>query len=170
MIAVGIVGVAVFMSGPVYYGTLDGSHEEMQGQEQPHPPLGGEDHVKRDVGRGEEVAGDGALGHFLHSRPGGDIFIEAGLGLHVVVHQGGIVIFGMPDHLERIAEIKGRMRVLFGIAVGVVHAVHDGIRAGVQVGRTLGKPGKNPEELFPERGHSEHLMSAVTVVEERLGK
>ena len=60
------------------------------------------------------------------------------------------------------------MGVLFGIAIGVVHPVKNGIGPGVQKGRPLRDEGKGVKEFLPELIHLKHLMRGVAVQEESL--
>ena len=61
-----------------------------------------------------------------------------------------------------------RMRIFFGIAVGVVHPVEDGVGAGVEKRGTLGNKGKSVEKSLPEFVHLEHLVGRIAMQEECL--
>ena len=52
----------------------------------------------------------------------------------------------------------GRMGIVLRIAVRVVHPVQYGVGSWTEVRRPLRHPGKDVEDLFPERTHIEHLM------------
>jgi hypothetical protein len=60
------------------------------------------------------------------------------------------------------------VRVFFGIAVFVVHAMHHRIGTGHQIGRTLGKPGKQVKHPFPLFAGGIHLMAGKTMQKERV--
>ena len=60
------------------------------------------------------------------------------------------------------------MRILFGIAIGVVHAMQDGVSAGIEKGGALCYKGKCVEKSFPEFIHLKHLMGRIAVQEECL--
>lgn len=62
------------------------------------------------------------------------------------------------------------MRVLFGIAVSMVHPVHDAVRPGVQKRGSLKEPGTEIKEFLPERVRVEHFMRCVPVKEKGLKK
>jgi len=55
------------------------------------------------------------------------------------------------------------MRVLFRIAVGMVHTVHNSVRTGIQKGGSLEKPCTEVKEFLPEGVGIEHLMGGVSV-------
>lgn len=57
--------------------------------------------------------------------------------------------------------MMGTVRILWGITVGVVHAVKNGIRPWRKVGAALARPCENVKKLFPEFTHNEHLMRRI---------
>jgi hypothetical protein len=69
-----------------------------------------------------------------------------------------------PDVLEEMR----RMRIFFGIAVGVVHPVEDSVGAGIEKRGTLGHKGERVEEPLPEFIHLEHLVRSIAVQEKCL--
>jgi hypothetical protein len=76
----------------------------------------------------------------------------------------------MPHHAEHFLKKMRRVRILFGIAVCVMHAVKDGISAGIEIRGTLHEPCENVKELLPALVHSEHFMCCVTMQEKCLPK
>lgn len=62
------------------------------------------------------------------------------------------------------------MWVFFRIAVGVVHAVHDRIGAGIEKGGTLADESEEIKEFFPEWGHPEHFVGCIAVQEKGLAE
>lgn len=62
------------------------------------------------------------------------------------------------------------MRVLFGIAVSMVHTVHNSISARVQERRALGNERKQIEKTLPEFIHGKHLMGCITMMKKSLAK
>ena len=62
------------------------------------------------------------------------------------------------------------VRIVFRIAVRVVHPVQNGISTGTQIRGTLGNPGQAKEKLFPKWIHREHLVRGVPMQEEGLAK
>ena len=61
-----------------------------------------------------------------------------------------------------------RMRILFRIAIRVMHPVQDGVGAGVEKRGALRDKGKRVEKPFPEFIHFKHLMGRIAVQEECL--
>ena len=64
----------------------------------------------------------------------------------------------------------GGVGVFFRIAVGMMHAMEDGVGPGIEEGAALGDEGEGVEEFLPERMHFEHLMWRIPVKEEGLWK
>ena len=62
------------------------------------------------------------------------------------------------------------VRVLRGVAIGVVHPVEDGVSPRRKVGAPLANPGEDVEKPFPEPTHFEHLVGCVAVQKEALAK
>lgn len=62
------------------------------------------------------------------------------------------------------------MRILFRVAIRMVHSMQNGISPGIQKGRSLGKERKTVKEFFPELIHLEHLMRTISMEEESLRK
>lgn len=60
------------------------------------------------------------------------------------------------------------MRVFFGIAVGVMHTVHNGIRSWIEKRGTLSNKREQVKETIPESVHGEHLMGCITMQEKCL--
>ena len=60
------------------------------------------------------------------------------------------------------------MRVLFGIAVGVMHPVKDRVGPRVQKRRALRNKGKTVEKTLPKLIHPKHLMRSIAVQKKRL--
>ena len=56
-----------------------------------------------------------------------------------------------------------RMRIFFGVAEGMVHAMHDSIGARLQIRRSLSNNGEEIKEPFPEGGKLEHPGGSVAV-------
>jgi len=55
------------------------------------------------------------------------------------------------------------MRIVFGIAEFMVHAMHHTISSWNQVGRTLEKPGAKIKEPFPEFAGRIHLVRRISM-------
>lgn len=62
------------------------------------------------------------------------------------------------------------MRVFLRIAVGMMHSVHDGIRARIQERRALADECEQVKCFFPERAGREHFVRRVPVQEKRLAE
>ncbi|REG94253.1 hypothetical protein C8N25_10178 [Algoriphagus antarcticus] len=62
------------------------------------------------------------------------------------------------------------MRILWRIAVGMVHSVQNSVGSRREVGTTLPHPCEKVEEFFPILIHVEHLMCSVPVQEEALAE
>jgi hypothetical protein len=60
--------------------------------------------------------------------------------------------------------------IFFGVAIGVMHPVEDGIGPGIEKGRTLGDKGERVKEVFPKFVHPKHLVRSIAVQKERLRK
>lgn len=60
------------------------------------------------------------------------------------------------------------MRIFFAVAIGVVHTMHDRIRAGHEVRRSLHKPCKKIDCLFNPFARSIHLMRSKPVKKKRM--
>lgn len=165
-----VVAVAIFMTCPVDDGAMYRAHEVMDGQQQEHPPMGSKSHVKCRVGYSKANACKPAVGNTVDHRVLREVAVELlihcdALIEHIVVHT-----LGVHHHRENFPEKMRRMRVFFGIAVGVVHAVEDGIGSGVQVRRALCDPGKYVKEFFPGFAHRKHFMRAIAVQEKCLSE
>src|SRR5690606_29558794 len=62
------------------------------------------------------------------------------------------------------------MRILLSIAVGMVHAMQDGVRARMQEARPLSHVCQEVKETLPSTAHLEHAMSTVSVQKKCLAK
>jgi len=62
------------------------------------------------------------------------------------------------------------MRILFCIAIGMVHAVQYRIRPWIQKRRALGNKSKHIEKSFPPLAHAEHFVRSVPMKEKGLTK
>jgi len=62
------------------------------------------------------------------------------------------------------------MWIFFGVAVGVVHAVHNGISPRIQKRRTLRNKGYQVEIAFPEFRHCKHFVGCIAVQKECLAE
>lgn len=62
------------------------------------------------------------------------------------------------------------MRVLLGIGIGMMQAVHDGIGLRAHVGRALCDIGQDEEKALPALAHGKCAMGCIPVLEEGLGK
>ncbi len=62
------------------------------------------------------------------------------------------------------------MRVMFGIGMRVVQAVHHAISGSTDVGRTLGNKTADVKDFFPGFAHGKHAVGSITVMKERLKK
>jgi hypothetical protein len=60
------------------------------------------------------------------------------------------------------------MRILLGVAVSVMHAVQDRVRARRQEARALQNVGRKVEEAFPPLRHRELAVSAEAMQEKGL--
>lgn len=60
------------------------------------------------------------------------------------------------------------MRIFFGVAVSVVHAVHDGVSTRIEKRGTLSYKGKEVKETIPEPVHGEHFMRRIPMQEKCL--
>ena len=56
-----------------------------------------------------------------------------------------------------------RMGIFFGVAEGMVHAMHDSIGTRIQIRRPLSNNGEKIKEPFPEGGKLEHPVGSVAV-------
>jgi hypothetical protein len=170
MVMIVEIGVAVFMSAPVDDGAVDGPHEKMDGQQEEEPPMGCEDNIKSGIGQGKTDAGDPVIADAIDQGPFGIVATEGGLGLFFVEEVVHVNIFRLHRHIPDILEKMRGMRILFGIAVSMVHTVKDGVGAGIEEGGTLDEKGKTIKKPFPEFGHPEHLMGSISMKEKCLGK
>ena len=55
------------------------------------------------------------------------------------------------------------MGIFFGVAEGMVHAMHDSIGTRIQIRRPLSNNGEKIKEPFPEGGKLEHPVGSVAV-------
>ncbi len=62
------------------------------------------------------------------------------------------------------------MRIFIGIAVRVVHAVHDGVGAGIEKRSPLEQERKKIKRPFPEPAHRKHPVRCITVQEKGLAE
>jgi hypothetical protein len=93
------------------------------------------------------------------------------LGVLGFVVQNIIVdAFGFPHHVKQVVGVAGGMRVILGVGIRVVQAVHNTIRPGAKEGGTLENEGKHIKYLLPGWTHGKHLMSCIPVQEKGLGK
>ena len=149
MIMVVIIGIAIFMSAPVDEGAVDRSHEKMDGQEEEEPPMGGEGHIESDIPDPEGDPGDPEIADAVDNGPIGVIASEGRFGLFPMQQIIHINILCLHGHVPNVLKEMRGMRILFGVAVRVVHPVEDGISARVQEGGALGQEGETIKESFP---------------------
>jgi hypothetical protein len=62
------------------------------------------------------------------------------------------------------------MRIFFGIAVSMMHAVHNRIRPWYQVRRSLRKPRHKIKSSFPVFGCGKHFMRSKTMEKKGMKK
>lgn len=62
------------------------------------------------------------------------------------------------------------MRVVFRVAVGMVHAVQHRVSAWIEKTGTLAEKGEQEEKLLPEIAHLKHAVRRIPMKEERLAK
>ena len=62
------------------------------------------------------------------------------------------------------------MRILWGIRIGMVHAVQDGVCSRGEVGTPLPDPSKKVEKLFPVFVHHKHLVGCIAVKKKALAE
>ncbi len=163
-------GVTVFMTTPVYDRAVYRAHKEVYRQQQEHPPGSGEGYVKGNITQHKQDAHGPHIADLIHGLPFGIIALESLFWLYVILGVVEVNIFGMHSHMPYIFKKMRGVRVLLGIAVGMVHPVHDSIGARVQERRALCDKGEHIKEPFPEFAHRKHFMGAVTMQEERLAE
>ena len=170
MIVVVEIGVAVFMTAPIDDGAMNGPHEKMHRQQQEEPPVCGENDIECGVTEAENDAGRPGIAETIERRPGRIAVAEGRLGLFFVFQVIEIDVLGLYHQAPDVLDEMRRVGVLFGIAVGMVHPVQDGIGARVKERRSLRNEGETIKKAFPALGHFEHLMGSVSVKEEGLRK
>jgi hypothetical protein len=73
-------------------------------------------------------------------------------------------------HVIDVLKKMRRVGVFFGVAKGMVHTVHNGIRPRHQKRGALHKPGEQVKHFFPRSAYRVHLMRRITVQEKRVKK
>jgi hypothetical protein len=66
-------------------------------------------------------------------------------------------------------EMRG-MRVLIRIAIGVMHAVHYGIRTWIKKGRALNKKSEKIKKPLPAFAHGKLFVRSIAVIEKGLAE
>ena len=132
--------------------------------------MGSKCYIKGHVTETEHNTGDPEIAEPVQYGPGRIISPESRFGLLSIEQIIHVDILCLHGHGPDVLEEMRRMRILFGIAVGVMHPVEDGVGAGVEKRRTLGNKGKCVEESLPELIHLKHLMGRIAVQEECLRK
>lgn len=168
MIVVVVIGIAVFMPAPVNEGAMDRAHEKMDGQQEEQPPMGSENHIESDVPDAEGDPRDPKIADAVDKGPVGVRASEGRFGLLPMKQIVHINIFCLHGHIPDVFKKVRGVRILFGVAISVVHAVEDGVGAGVQERRALAEKSEGVKELFPEFVHLKHLMRSIAVKEEGL--
>ena len=62
------------------------------------------------------------------------------------------------------------MWIFLRIAIGMMHAVHNGVRSGIQERGALGEKRQDIKKMLPEFRHGKHAVRRVTMQEKRLAK
>jgi len=120
--------------------------------------MGSEGHVEGDITEAEQDTGGPEIADPVDYGPGRIISPEGRLGLLFVEQIFHVDILCLYGHGPHVLEEMGGMGVFFGIAIGVVHPVEDGVGAWVEKGGALRDKGERVEESFPEFIHLEHLV------------
>ena len=125
--------VANLVSPPVYKCPLESTHGEVDWQQEEHPPLRGEDHIKSRVKSHPGKARDPVMRNLFECFPFRQIARELLFDVQLVLVNRKVSIARIQHEARRVGAFHGRMRILHGIGVGMVQAVHGAVRTGTQV-------------------------------------
>ena len=95
---------------------------------------------------------------------------EFGVGLFGAFKIDAIAFNCGYRHLKYIFKKMGRVRIFFGIAVGMVLAVHQGIGAWVKKRGAFEKVCHEIKNAFPKLVGGEHAVRGITMLKEGLKK
>lgn len=62
------------------------------------------------------------------------------------------------------------MRVLIGISIRMMHAMHYAIGSWAHIRRTLSEIGQNKKDSLPKPAHGKSTVRSIAVLKESLGK
>ena len=165
------------MPAPIDNSTMDRPHHEVDWKQEIHPPMrtgefkytNAQDiygHVYYPPG----YAHRHIVGHLVKFFPVWNILREPFFGLQPEREIVVVNVFGFPHHGEQVFGMMWAMWVFWGITIGVVHSMQDGICTRRQIGASLANPSKEIKESLPELIHNEHLMGCIPVKKEALAK
>ena len=105
--------VAVHVAKPVNDGTVYRAHQKVEGQQQKQIPSRSryEIDVEQYVCRAPAYTAVPAITYRLQPAPDGNVTVEAGLGLNVVVYKAIVDVFGFQHHREDIFGMVRGMRI-----------------------------------------------------------
>lgn len=163
--------VTIHVATPVDNSTMYRAHQEMDRQEHEQIPHICRDHedVDNHVQGTPTNAAHKAIAHTLDDIPDRILAFETHLWVNPLVKDVVVDLFRTPHHRKDVASmVVRRVRIVFGIAVGMVHPVEDSIGPWAQIRRPLGHICEGVKETFPELAHGEHFMCRIAVQEKSL--
>ena len=170
MILIVEIGITIFVPAPVDDSAMDGTHKIMDRQQQVHPPMRGKCDIKSSIPDGKSDPGHPEITDPVDHRPGGIITPESRLRLLFIQEIIHVDILRLHRHMPDILKEVRRVRVLFRIAVRMMHTMQDSVCPGIQERRTLGNESEAVKESLPKLIHLEHLMRTISMQEECLRK
>ena len=123
----------------------------------------GKQYVKTDIKKHECQAGYPHIANIIERWPGWVAVAELRFGFKLKFEIIQINVFSFYHKPPNVFYEMWRVRVFFGIAIGMVHAVQDRVGPRVQEGGALAEKSEPVKELFPEFIHLKHLMRCVAV-------
>ena len=131
------VHIAALVPAPIHNASVDRPHDEVKRKEKKEPCTRREDNIEEDVHTNPQKSYRPCIREFIERFPFWNIFIETFFRFDPVKQIVEINILHPQHHLKHAAEILRGVRILFRVAVGMMHPVHDRISARIEEGRPL---------------------------------
>lgn len=130
--------------------------------------MGGKHYVESHIGQSENNTRYGGRTHAVDNGPFGKMPGEFGIGLPGALKVNAVAFDGGFGHLKYVPEKVRRVRIFFGVAVGMVLAVHQGISPRIKKRGAFEKVGHQVKSPLPKLIGGEHAVRGVAVLKEGL--
>ena len=99
--------------------------------------MGGEGEIEGEVADAEGDAGYPEIADTVQDGPFGVVATEGGFGFFFMEEVVHVDVLCFHRHGPDVFEEMGGVGIFFGVAIGVMHTVQDGVGAGIQEGGPL---------------------------------